>query len=94
MKIIYRTNDGFDCDTEEEALAHEAAINEGKETFTAILTFNGFVKIFVDAYSLKDAYDFVNENIDDLDLDIGSANIEEYNVVVFDDKNNSYGEEE
>lgn len=91
MEIIYRTEDGEEFYSQKQAELHEEELRKDTGTFyDALLEVKGYIKMRIkdiDPYFVaKQIYD----DIDDDKIDFGDVDVEDTEVIVFDENGNEH----
>ena len=89
MEIIYRTEDGEEFYSQKQAELHEEELQKGTGTFyDALLEVKGYIKMRIKDINPYFAAKQIYEDIDDDKIDFGDVDIDETEVVVFDENGN------
>lgn len=89
MEIIYRTEDGEEFYSEKQAKLHEEELQKDAGTFyDALLEVKGYIKMRIKDINPYFVAKQIYEDIDDDKIDFGDVDIDETEVVVFDENGN------
>ena len=89
MEVIYRTEDGEEFYSQKQAELHEEELRKDTGTFyDALLEVRGYIKMRIKDISPYFVAKQIYEDIDDDKIDFGDIDIDETEVVVFDENGN------
>lgn len=89
MEIIYRTEDGEEFYSQKQAELHEEELQKDTGTFyDALLEVKGYIKMRIKDIDPYFVAKQIYEDIDDDKIDFGDVDIDETEVVVFDENGN------
>lgn len=89
MEIIYRTDDGEEFYSRKQAKLHEEELQKDTGTFyDALLEVKGYIKMRIKDINPYFVAKQIYEDIDDDKIDFGDIDIDETEVVVFDENGN------
>lgn len=89
MEIIYRTEDGEEFYSQKQAELHEEELQKDTGTFyDALLEVKGYIKMRIKDINPYFVAKQIYEDIDDDKIDFGDVDIDETEVVVFDENGN------
>lgn len=89
MEIIYRTEDGAEFYSQKQAELHEEELRKDTGTFyDALLEVKGYIKMRIKDINPYFVAKQIYEDIDDDKIDFGDVDVDETEVVVFDENGN------